>query len=78
MQFWVKNQKPHDFEQAFFFADSYIDAKASEKSKKKKKDKDKEESEESEDSEEEEEEEGQEEKEKEEVQRGGIVLFFVF
>ncbi|CAM6082134.1 unnamed protein product [Calypogeia fissa] len=51
MQFWVKNQKPHDFKQAFFFADSYIDAKASEKKKKKKKDK--EESEESEDSEEE-------------------------
>ncbi|CAM6086854.1 unnamed protein product [Calypogeia fissa] len=50
MQFWVKNQKPHNFEQAFFFADSYINAKASEKKKKKK---DKEESEESEDSEEE-------------------------
>ncbi|CAM6101657.1 unnamed protein product [Calypogeia fissa] len=73
MQFWVKNQKPHDFEQAFFFADSYIDAKASEKSKKKKKDKDKEESEESEDSEEE-----KEEKEEEEIQRGGVVIFFVF
>ncbi|CAM6094125.1 unnamed protein product [Calypogeia fissa] len=37
MQFWVKNQKPDDFDKALVFADSYIDSKASKKSKKKKK-----------------------------------------
>ncbi|CAM6085413.1 unnamed protein product [Calypogeia fissa] len=50
MQFWVKNQKPDDFEEALVYADSYIDSKASDKSKKKKKE---EEDTEEEDSEEE-------------------------
>ncbi|CAM6123645.1 unnamed protein product [Calypogeia fissa] len=51
MQFWVKNQKPTGFYNAFLYADSYIDAKAfDEKKKKKKKEKEGEEAKEEEES----------------------------